>query len=151
MTELTRLYADSMEQIAAFDKLCFPADCWSGEDWNEMLADPRAIYYAHMDGGKIVGSIFIYNWKGERDYIKIMNIAVRADHRRQGLAKGMLDYVAAEMGALGMRRFCGETRASNKAMQRTFESCGYVRTAVEENYYNSPCESAYKYVLACDV
>ena len=85
--------------------------------------------------------------KGEKDYIKIMNIAVHEDYRNQGLARRMLNYVSEEMRKLDMRRFCGETRASNKAMQRTFEICGYRLSTIEAGYYDNPAESAYKYVL----
>ena len=51
------------------------------------------------------------------------------------------------MSALGMKRFCGETRASNRAMQRTFERCGYRLNRMEENYYENPPESSCKYTL----
>lgn len=147
MIEIKQLYTDSICQIATFDKACFPTDFWKEEDWKELLADQRAVYYALLDGEKIVGNVFIYNWKGERDYIKIMNIAVHADYRRQGLAHKLLNHVAVEMGKLDMRRFCGETRASNKAMQKVFEDCDYSLNTIEENYYDNPNESAYKYVL----
>ena len=147
MIELKQLYSDSICPIIEFDKACFPTDYWNENDWSELLADPRAIYYALVDGEKIVGNIFIYNWKGEKDYIKIMNIAVHKDYRKQGLAQKMLNHVSVAMGLLDMRRFCGETRASNKAMQKTFERCGYVLNTIEEGYYDNPIESAYKYIL----
>ena len=147
MIELKQLHTERMQQIISFDKHCFPSDYWKEEDWRDLLADQRAIYYALVDNDKIVGNIFIYNWKGEKDYIKIMNIAVHEDYRNQGLARRMLNYVSEEMRKLDMRRFCGETRASNKAMQRTFEICGYRLSTIEAGYYDNPAESAYKYVL----
>lgn len=147
MIELKQLHEDSICQIIEFDKTCFPTDHWIENDWKELLADPRAIYYALLDRNNIVGNIFVYNWKGEKDYIKIMNIAVCEDYRKQGLAHRMLNYVSAEMSKLDMRRFCGETRASNKAMRKTFEGCGYVLSTIEEGYYDNPTEGAYKYVL----
>ena len=147
MIELKQLNADSLSPIAVFDKLCFHDECWQEDEWKELLADPRAIYYALLDGDSIVGSIFVYNWKGEKDFVKIMTIAVREDYRKQGLANKMLNYVSTEMGKLDMRRFCGETRASNIAMQKAFESCGYLLSTIEEGYYDNPTESAYKYVL----
>lgn len=147
MIELKKLSKDSICQIAEFDKICFPTECWQEDEWKELLADPRAIYYALLDNDNIVGSVFVYNWKGERDYVKIMTIGVREDCRKLGLAHRMLNHVSAEMNKLDMRRFCGETRASNKAMQKTFEGCGYVLSTVEEGYYDNPIESAFKYVL----
>lgn len=147
MIEIKQLHVEYMRQIVLFDKTCFPTDFWKEDDWRELLEDPRAIYYALLDEDKLVGDIFIYNWKGERDYIKIMNIAVHADYRKQGLAHKLLNHVAAEMKKIGMQHFCGETRASNRAMQRVFEDCGYLLNAIEEGYYDNPNESAYKYVL----
>ena len=147
MMTIERLGLERKAEIMAFDRLCFPTDCWKEEDWQELLADERAIYYAALADGAIVGDVFIYNWQGEKDYVKIMNIAVHPDDRGQGLASRLLNLVTQEMGALGMRRFCGETRASNQAMQRTFEGCGYGLDRVEEHYYDQPDESAYKYVL----
>ena len=145
--EIRRLYADRMAEIIAFDKYCFPTDFWKEEDWKELLEDERAIYYALLDGETLVGNVFIYNWKGEHDYIKIMNVAVHEDYRRRGFAQMLLNRVKDDMLQLDMHRFCGETRATNKAMQAAFESCGYVLNTVEENYYDHPAESAYKYVL----
>ena len=52
-----------------------------------------------------------------------------------------------EMRQLGMTKFCGETRASNHAMQWLFTRCGYRLEWMEENYYQHPDESAYKYIL----
>ena len=79
--------------------------------------------------------------------MKIMNIAVHPAYRKQGLAQMLLNHVTQEMTVIGTKRFCGETRESNKAMQTTFEACGYFLNKIEEGYYDNPDESAYKYVL----
>lgn len=147
MVTIKELNVENMKSIINFDKLCFPKDYWKEEDWKDLLEDEKAIYYALLDGDKIVGDIFIYNWKGEKDYIKIMNIAVHPDYRKQGLAYKLLNHVTEEMKKLGMKRFCGETRASNKRMQKVFEDCGYKINVIEDDYYDNPNESAYKYVL----
>ena len=147
MIEIKQLTAERIEEIIAFDRLCFPADFWREEDWMDLLHDPRAVYYGLLADGKIAGDVFIYNWKGEKDYVKIMNIAVHPDYRGRGLARMLLNHAAEQMKNDGMHSFCGETRAANKAMQKVFEDCGYVIRSVEENYYDHPAESAYKYVL----
>ena len=134
-------------ELIRFNKLCFPKDFWKEEDWRELLSDPRAIYYALLDGDKLIGNVFIYNWQGEYDYVKIMNLSVHPDYRGRGLAHMLLDHVTSEMSKLGMKRFCGETRAANDAMQKVFEDCGYRLNRIEEGYFDDPPESAYKYVL----
>ena len=144
---IKRLYIDSIEQIIEFDKLCFPTDFWKDADWEDLLNDERAVYYAMLDGEKIVGDVFIYNWKGENDYVKIMNLAVHKDYRNHGIACRLLNYVTQQMEKIDMNCFRGETRESNKAMQRVFEKCGYKLSKIEEGYYTNPKESAYKYIL----
>lgn len=155
MIELKILGIEKAREIIEFDRLCFPTDFWKVEDWQSLLNDERAAYYALVDGEKIVGDVFIYDWQGVYDYVKIMNIAVHADYRGQGLAARMLQHVrdmavksAAEHAESNtLCKLCGETRATNIAMQRTFESCGYTLDRVEESYYTNPNESAYKYIL----
>ena len=149
MSEITIriLGSESEAELIEFNKLCFPTDFWKEEDWRELLSDPRAVYYALLDGDKLVGNVFIYNWQGEADYVKIMNLAVHPDYRRQGLARRLLGRVAEEMEQTGMKRCCAETRASNSAMQRAFDACGYRLNRIEKDYFDNPKESGYKYVL----
>ena len=134
-------------ELIAFNKLCFPNDFWKEEDWDDLLGDPRAVYYGLLFEGRLVGDVFIYNWQGELDYVKIMNLSVHPDHRGAGLAHMLLDHVTKEYEKLGMKRFCGETRDGNRAMQKVFEDCGYRLNKVEADYYSDPPGSAYKYVL----
>ena len=76
MEEICRLGKESLKEIVAFDCLCFPTDFWQQEDWENLLKDERAIYYALLDGEQIVAGLFLYNWQGNRDYVKIMSLAV---------------------------------------------------------------------------
>ena len=76
-----------------------------------------------------------------------MNVSVHPDYRKQGVAHLLMNHVTDEMQSIGMLRFCGETRSSNKAMQKVFEDCGYKVNRVEEGYFHDPEESAWKYVL----
>ena len=147
MISIAILTSDNAQEIIAFNKLCFPTDQWKEEDWHELLSDPRAVYYALMDGGRLVGDAFIYNWQGEHDYVKLMNLSVHPEYRGRGLARRLLDHVTEEMTKLGMKRFCGETRSTNLAMQMVFEDCGYRLNRIEEGYFTDPPGSAYKYVL----
>ena len=56
------------ETIIRFNRKCFLTDLWKPEDWRELLADPRAIYYGAVDTdtGALAGNLFIYNWQGEQ-------------------------------------------------------------------------------------
>ena len=41
--EQKRLTLSEYDAIVAFDRLCFPQDHWTEEDWRELLADERAV------------------------------------------------------------------------------------------------------------
>lgn len=144
--ELKKLKINNLDAILDLEAICFPGEGWKKEDWEDLLTDERSTYYAFMDGERLVGSTFTYNWKGEHDYVKIMNIAVHPDYRKQGLAHKLMALVHEEMHTSGLNRICAETRASNKAMQKIFDDCGYKRTSVVENGYDNPQEDEYKYV-----
>ena len=99
-----------------------------------------------MDGEKLIGDLFTYNWKGEMDYLKIMNVAIHPDYRKQGLANKLMALAKKECEESELVRICGETRESNTAMKTVFEKNGYELNTVEENCYENPVESGYKYV-----
>ena len=128
-------------EMIAFHHLCFPFDAWKDEDWEDLLSDPRAVYYALLDGGRI------YNWQGEADYVKIMNLSVHPEYRGKGYAHRLLNHVTEQMRPLGMKRFCAETRASNKPMQKVFDDCGYRFRKEEDVGFENPKENGYKYEL----
>ena len=102
--EQKRLTLSEYDAIVAFDRLCFPQDHWTEEDWRELLADERAVYLALLDDGRIVGDVFVYNWQGERDYGKIMNLAVHPAYRGRRLAAGLLRAATELLQAAGL--FC---------------------------------------------
>lgn len=141
---------NEIEAIIAFNKLCFGEDSWPRSDWEELLKDEKAVYYAVTDGNRIVGDLFIYNWQGEKDYIKLMNLAVHPNYRRRGIASGLLENAKKEMAAAGLVRVLGETRESNAAMRRAFEKCGYKLGSVEPDYFKNPAEAGCKYFFSAE-
>ncbi len=139
--------AENKTELIDFMALCFPADLWKEEDWDDLLNDPRAVYFALRDDGKLIGNVFIYDWQGEYDYVKIMNLAVHPAYRGRGLAHLLLNHVTEVYSKRGMKRFCAETRATNYVMQKVFGDCGYKFTREEENVFENPPGNAYKYEL----
>lgn len=105
--QLQKLGTERMQEIIEFDHLCFPNDFWKEEDWESLLRDERAIYYALLDDGRIVGDLFLYNWQGEQDYVKLMHISVHPDYRKQGLGERLMTHAQQEMKELGMAASAG--------------------------------------------
>ena len=145
--ETKKLDRESLDIILEFEEKCFGTDRWKVEDWIDLLTDERATYYGIMEENKLIGNVFTYNWQGEKDYIKIMNLSVHPQYRNKGLAHKLMEMVHNEMAESKLQRICAETRASNAPMQKVFVNCGYELEKVEENCYESPTEDGYKYVF----
>ena len=122
MYTIKRLGIESLDSILSLEESCFPApDRWKLADWKELLEDERAVF---------------------------MNVSVHPDYRNQGVASRLLNRVTEDMKNDGMYLFRGETRSTNTAMQKAFESCGYELNRVEEGYFHDPEEPGWKYLLS---
>ena len=112
----------------------------------ELLEDTRTMVYAIKENDIIKAHLAIYNWKDEKDYIKIMTIGTHSEHRNKGYAHKLMQHAIDEMMKENMFLFKGETRASNFKMQKVFENFGYIITS-KDDFYDKPREPAYKYSL----
>lgn len=147
MEDIVRLNLKDLDDICTLEIICFPDDYIKREDWIKLLEDKRTFVFAIKESNIIKANIAIYNWKGENDYIKIMNIGTHPDYRNKGYAHMLMEYVIDEMLKDDMHIFRGETRESNIKMQKVFEDFGYKITDKVEEYYDNPIETAYKYSL----
>jgi ribosomal protein S18 acetylase RimI-like enzyme len=81
--------------------------------------------------GEVVGCII---GDRNRDTVRIMNIAVHPDARREGVGTALLD-------AIGDRLSSGDlvlmVEEMNRGAQSLYESQGFVRTGFQRNYYGS--------------
>lgn len=147
MNEIIKLTLKNLEEIFAFDQVCFPLEYNSRETWIELIEDPGTLVFSIKDSGNIAALISIYNWKGQDDYIKIMTIATHPDQRGKGHAHRLMQYIINEMLKEDMRKFRAETRESNLKMQKVFEDFGYKNIDKVDNCYENPAEAGFKYAL----
>lgn len=147
MYNIARLTLNNLDEICAFDQVCFPLEYNKPEMWVELLEDPGTNVFSIKDSGSIAALISIYNWKGQDDYIKIMTIATHPDHRGKGHAHRLMQYIIDEMLKEDMRKFRAETRESNLKMQKVFEDFGYKFVSKVDNVYENPIEAGFKYAL----
>ncbi len=54
MNELVKLGITDLEEIDAFHRLCFQADYFTREAWEELLPDPRTLVYAIREGERLL-------------------------------------------------------------------------------------------------
>ncbi len=82
------------------------------------------------------------------DELHILDLAVKPDCRRQGIARRLALESLAQAHERGARKAYLEVRESNIPAQQLYESLGFTRAAKRRDYYDAPPEDAI--VMALD-
>ena len=72
----------------------------------------------------------------------MMNIAVRPEYRRRGIAESLIHELVSELKAKDAYCLTLEVRASNLPAITLYEKLGFVQVGRRPNYYTSPKEDA---------
>lgn len=122
------------DEILTLEAASF-SHAWTPASFDAMLSSPASrLYVARKDGAAILG--FCACWLIV-DELHIHTIAVHADHRRRGIARGLLRHILTHTGAV---RATLEVRRSNTAALALYEGLGFQVAAIRERYYDNPSE-----------
>jgi [ribosomal protein S18]-alanine N-acetyltransferase len=105
---------------------------WSRKAFENELANPQSVFRVILGDGEVVG--FGAYWHCF-DEAHIVNVAVAADFRRQGLARKLIQELLSAARAQGIVCATLEVRASNEAAIRLYESFGFKTVARRRKYY----------------
>ena len=126
--------ASERGEILALESAAF-SQPWTEEAFEAMRSSPVSrIYVARHDVGPILA--FCACWLIV-DELHIHTVTVRPDHRRRGIALGLLRHVLADTGAV---RATLEVRRSNAAALGLYNQLGFKLSAIRERYYENPSE-----------
>ena len=120
------------------------SDPWTAQSFREELENENAIYLTAFDGDKLVG---ICGMIISLDEANVMNVSVRKEYRRQGIADKMLDELLLLGQKRGVNAFTLEVRKSNEAAIRLYEKKGFVFEGIRPSFYRNPTEDAAIYWL----
>ena len=113
---------------------------WSYDALAEELQNPLALWLAAMDGDRLTGYVGAQTVPPEAD---MMNLAVGAEHRRQGIAAALVNALCAALRAEnGAELLTLEVRDSNEAAIRLYAALGFTEIGRRPNYYFHPKEDA---------
>ena len=135
----------NVEGIAELEKENF-SDGWSLKSLKEEINNPDAFYYAVRDdeNNKIVAAAGMIV---SIDTADIMNVSVKEEYRRKGLASILLEALFEEGKKRGVKDFTLEVRENNHAARKLYEKKGFVFEGIRPNFYSNPAEGAAIYWL----
>lgn len=105
----------------------------------ETARDAGRNFFVVEVGGQLVAAI---HWRTIVPEAEILDIAVRADHRRCGHAAFLLQEFLRHARATGVRKMFLEVRESNVAALALYRKFNFVLTGRRKNYYRNPREAA---------
>lgn len=73
---------------------------------------------------------------------EIQNLAIRADHRRHGVARRLIETLHRRLAGRGVNRVFLEVRVSNLPARNLYRVLGYSECGLRKNYYVSNGEDA---------
>ena len=138
MIQLIPMDNRHVAQVAALEKQCF-SDPWSESSVASELSNPLSAWLVAMDGDVLAGYVGSQSVMGESD---MMNIAVDAHYRRQGIAQALVKELVAQLKEKGNHSLTLEVRISNQPAIALYEKLGFEQVGKRPNYYRNPKEDA---------
>lgn len=135
---IRRVKTEDLDKIAGLEEKYF-SQPWSREAFeNAALNDDYILLAAEHEGeiaGYVCSQISVY----EAD---IMNIAVKEEYRRMGIATKLIEVLAQESAKRGAESIFLEVRLSNKGAIETYKRNGFTEVGTRRNFYEKPTEDA---------
>ena len=137
--QIVPMNGDHLDEVAELERVCFP-DPWSRNMLKEELENDLAAFLVALDGQGAVAGYAELQVVLDEGYI--LNVAVRPDCRRQGVA-GQLLQVFLDFAKGNQLAFLTlEVRASNYPAIALYGSRGFRGVGRRKNYYEHPKEDA---------
>ena len=131
--QIVPLTEEHIKEIAELEKECFP-DPWNEEMFVQLLSNPLAVFITAVYDGKVVGYAGIYHILTEG---QLMNIAVKEDLRRRGIAEKMFEYLLEYGKENDIEVITLEVRENNTPAISFYEKIGFESDGVWTEYINN--------------
>lgn len=124
--------------VVELEKKIF-SDAWTSTGIYETFCQNQAFVGVAECDGEIVGYCIIYYVMDEAE---IARVAVDEKVRRQGVGRGLLDYICECCKMKNINRLLLDVRESNEGARRFYEQYGFIVDGIRKNFYDQPKENA---------
>ena len=137
-TQIVKMQAKHIEDLAAIEKLCFSKP-WSYESLAEELSNPLAVFFVAEQDGKTVAYAGMHHIIDEG---YITNIAVHPDFRGRGIATALVKCLDGYARENDLAMITLEVRCSNSTAIGIYRREGFDEEGVRRGFYEAPKEDA---------
>lgn len=138
------MVVQDISRVSEIEKTVFTS-AWSAEDFTyELTENPFGHYFVDEIDGVVEGYIGLWILF---DQAQITTLGTTLNHRRQGIAKRLMEYGLRHAFQSGAERISLEVRVGNIAAITLYESFGFQRKGIRKDYYQDNHEDAHLMVL----
>lgn len=137
--EIRLMCEADIPQLAELEKLCF-SDPWSVSAFTYELKNPLSLWLVAAQQDKVLGYVGSQTVMDESD---MMNIAVAAEYRRQGIGGQLVKELIGQLAERGSKSLSLEVRVSNESAIALYKKLGFQQVGRRPGYYRNPKEDAY--------
>lgn len=123
---------ENVSQVANLEKECFNSHAWSEKLFIEEIPQENKHYIVVLEEGKVVA---YGGFAQVLDEAHIMNIAVDASFRKQGIGTKIIERLVEKAKALNIASITLEVRESNIPARNLYEKHSFVLAGVRKGYY----------------
>ena len=134
-----------LDDVLAIEQESFSVPWTRGMFESELQGNPFARFFGAFCHGETFSATqilgYICYWV-IFDELRLMNLAVRPDRRRQGIASYLVRHAVKEGMAQGAIRAFLEVRSGNRVAQKLYQTLGFQQYGCRRSYYTNPHEDA---------
>ena len=124
------------ETLAGLHRRCFTVPPpWSARDFAGFRADPATCLLCRCDSNALLAFAL---FRVICDEAELLTLATSPEHRRAGLARGLLRDGLAQIRARGARRCFLEVAADNRPAIALYSGLGFAQIGTRRGYYHAP-------------
>ena len=136
---IRQMTREDIPRIVQIEQECFSLP-WSENVLSSELKNPLSLWVVATDDGAVIGYVGAQIVPDEAD---MMNLAVDAQYRRQGIGKALVEHLIASLQERMVRSLTLEVRVSNAPAVSLYEGMGFLTVGRRPNYYQKPKEDAW--------
>ncbi len=126
-------------EILAIERESFPAPWTEGMFRQEVEEKWLSRSFVALVEGRVAGYVVAWMLRSE---MHILNLAIAAPDRRQGLARRLLDHVLGIAESESCQLVTLEVRVSNEPARRLYMAMGFAPVGIRRRYYHDNDEDA---------
>ena len=117
---------------------------WSVNSFMEEIGKESSVYLVAYDGERLIGVCGLVTSFDEGE---VLNVSVKKEYRKQGIALQMLHRLFHEADNMNVKHLTLEVREGNVPARTLYEKLGFVCEGIRPNFYRNPTENAAIYWL----